>query len=73
MSKSQMLDRQVTKISDEFVCIKYVYLYVDEKEQIEKQKGDFKGFHPIGKTVHKNIKHGGKYIAWSWEQMYQKD
>lgn len=73
MSKSQMLDRQITKISDNFVCVKYVYLYVNNKEDIEKHKGDLKGFHPIGKAVHGNLKHDGKYIGWTWEQMYQKD
>ena len=73
MSKSQMIDRRINKIDDNFVYVEYTYLYVDEKENIEKQKGDFKGFHPIGKTIHKNIKMGGKYIGWVWGQMYQKN
>lgn len=68
-----MIDRQITKISNDFVCVKYVYLYVDNKEQVEKKKGDLAGFHPIGKSIHKNLKHDNKYIGWSWEQMYQKD
>ena len=56
MSKSQMIDRRVNKIDDDFVYIEYLYEYVDEKDEIEKKRGDFKGFHPIGKTIHKNIK-----------------
>jgi len=73
MSKSQMIDRRINKIDDNFVYVEYTYLYVDEKENIEKQKGDFKGFHPIGKTIHKNIKMHGKYTGWVWGQMYQKN
>ena len=73
MSKSQMIDRRVNKIDENFVYVEYIYLYVDEKEEIEKQKGDFKGFHPIGKTIHRNIKMQGKYKGWVWGQMYQKN
>lgn len=72
MSKSQRLHKSVTKINDNFVYVEYTYLYVDEKEDVEKQKGDFKGFVPIGKTIHRKIKVHNKDVAWIWGQMYQK-
>jgi hypothetical protein len=73
MAKSQRLKKNVTKINDNFIYVEYTYLYVDEKEEVEKEKGDFKGFHPIGKTIHQNIKVQGKNLVWIWGQMYQKN
>ena len=73
MSKSQRINRHVTKLDYDFVLVEYDYLYVDEKEEVERKLGDIKGYHPIGKTIHINLKHCGKPIGWVWKQMYQKD
>lgn len=72
---SQQISRDYRSINDEFKYVKYTYLYVDEdkKEPIEKSKGDFKGYHEIGKSKTTPIKVNGKTVGWSWEQMYQKD
>jgi hypothetical protein len=72
---SQQISRDYRNINDEFKYIKYTYLYVDEnnKEPVERTKGDFKGYHEIGKSKTTPIKADGKVVGWTWEQMYQKD
>ena len=73
--KSQQVNRDYRNINDEYKYIKYTYLYVDEDKIVKKEKnnGDFKGYHEIGKSKTSQIKIDGKIVGWTWEQMYQKD
>ena len=73
MTKSQMIDRFVQPIGENYLYIKYVYAYVDEKDKtpIKKKSGDFKGYSKIGKSICKTIK-AGNTIHWTWEAIYQK-
>lgn len=73
MTKSQMIDRHLEKIGENYLYIKYVYLYVDDKDKtaIKRKHGDFKGYSKIGKSVCKTIRTGDNTL-WSWEAIYQK-